>query len=79
MVFYLKLNRNLNYSIRNMQAWINAISMRSDAIVYVLCDNDILIERVKNEINFRNVKHEYLRSIKREIDKNLIESVAVPR
>ncbi|MGN0429845.1 MAG: hypothetical protein ACI4E2_07280 [Acetatifactor sp.] len=79
MVFYLKLNRLMDYSIRNMQVWINAISLYEDAIVYVLCDNEKLIERICNEVDFHNIEPSFLKSIKRDCDRELIEVISVPR
>jgi len=79
MVFYLKLNRCIDYSIRNLQSWINMLKKYEGSIVYILCDNEALIERIKNEIRFDSVVCEYIKSIKREEDRDLMESVAIPR
>lgn len=79
MVFYLKLNRLVDYSIRNMQSWINAILYTDNPMIYVLCDNDVLNSRMKNEIDFKGINYTFLKSIKRPSDKELVEAISVPR
>lgn len=79
MVFYLKLNRLIGYSVRNLQAWINAISNMDSPIIYILCDNDELNNRIRNDINFNEINYTFLKSIKGLLEKELVEVISVPR
>jgi len=79
MVFYLKLNRCVDYSLRNLQVWINTISLYEEATVYLLCDNESLNDRIRKEISFKDINYTFLYSIKRDEDEELMKSIAVPR
>ena len=44
MFFYLKVNRNEGYSIRNLRHWIEIVSQSSDNEFIIICDNEELKE-----------------------------------
>lgn len=49
MVFYLKLNRQQNYTFRNLQYWIDIIDCYADSQVYIVCDNMELKRGIKEK------------------------------
>lgn len=79
MVYYLKLNRLIDYSIRNLQVWVDVISKMPNSEVIILCDNENLIKRIKLEVDFKELEPVYLKSIKLKEHYALIESISVPR
>lgn len=46
MVFYLKVNREKEYTLTNLRHWIDVASINKENLIYILCDN----EKLKNEI-----------------------------
>lgn len=49
--FYLKINRQEKYTYRNLKCWLDIITFFPDYKVYLLCDNQELIENIKRDIN----------------------------
>lgn len=65
-VFYLKVNRNEGYTIRNLWQWITiADGYINDAIWYVLCDNDVLKDRILKEfvVKYPDIAEHFIKSI----------------
>ena len=54
MVFYLKINRDNNYSITNFIHWLKATMLYEGAIAYVICDNPKLQERIESQYDIDN-------------------------
>ena len=49
--FYLKINREQPYTIKNLSYWLQIVALFPDYKKYILCDNDGLAEKVQREIN----------------------------
>lgn len=79
MVYYLKLNRMIEYSLRNLQVWIDIVSIDPNSQVYILCDNKQLNKAICEKINFRGISFQFLESIKRTEDRDLIDAIAIPK
>lgn len=79
MVYYLKVNRLIDYTITNLQHWIKTLALMDDATYYILCDNDKLIDEINNKIDFKGTVPRYLKSIKRAEDEELMDRIAVPK
>ncbi len=50
MVFYLKINRDVEYTLNNLRAWLESVACVPESKVYILCDNETLGEKVKAAI-----------------------------
>lgn len=50
MVYYLKVNRNCEYAMKNIQHWIDTIEYDDNGEIYIICDNPQLEIRIKNNI-----------------------------
>ena len=48
--------------LRNLQNWFDIASIDKDAVVFVMCDNEELIRSTQEDIDFRSVKTEYIRT-----------------
>lgn len=48
MFFYLKVNRNEGYTIRNLKHWIDTIKHDRNNAFVIICDNDELRQRILN-------------------------------
>ncbi len=79
MIFYLKVNRLIDYTIRNLQTWIRAIGLFENSYVYVLCDNDALSERILNEVDFNGLSWQFLKSCRDERYLKLVENISVAK
>ena len=55
MHYYLKINRNEGYSIRNLRHWIETINLNNDDYT-IICDNEALKKRVMESIEAINEK-----------------------
>lgn len=62
MVFYLKVNRGNGYVIPNLKHWLDATMLYEDAIVYILCDNPELKERIRLKISVEEGRVSFLES-----------------
>lgn len=52
MVFYLKVNRNENYTYRNLQNWIKTLEIYPNAVIYIICDNEEVKKNIFEKVNF---------------------------
>ena len=77
MIFYLKVNRLIDYTLRNLQVWVNIIAEFGDAHAYILCDNEGLSNRIKKEINFKGISWELLESCRDEKYSDLVNAISV--
>ena len=77
MVFYLKLNRNENYTYRNLQRWIDIISTRKDSLVFLLCDKDEIIDRANNKVEFRGLNYKWIRSEREDEDLRYVTELVI--
>ena len=50
LVFYLKVNRDVEYTLSNLRAWIEAISCLSNSKIFILSDNDSLDDKIEERI-----------------------------
>lgn len=50
MVFYLKVNREKEYTITNLLHWIKAANIDEENIIYIVCDNENLKSTIFSEI-----------------------------
>ena len=50
MHYYLKVNRNEGYMVRNLKHWIDAIKLDRGASFRILCDNSDVKERILNNM-----------------------------
>lgn len=81
MVYYLKVNRDVEYTLSNLRAWIEAIVNIRNSKIYVLSDNDSLDEKIKSQIlpDFHGYNISFLRS-DRETENlcSIARSVTIP-
>lgn len=77
MIFYLKANKLSYYTLNNLQYWINAISLYKEAKCYIICDNELLYNKILEEIDFKELKYMFLQSDKNE--KELMKYMAVKK
>ena len=77
MIFYLKVNRLIDYTIRNLQAWVRIIGLMDDSYAYILCDNEKLADRIQNEIDFKGVQWSFLESCRDEKYSELVDAISV--
>jgi len=79
MVFYLKVNRLIDYTIRNLQVWVSIIAEFKDAYAYILCDNEKLADRVNEEVDFKGISWSFLES-RRDIEYlDLVKVISVAK
>ena len=64
MVFYLKANRNNSYVIPNLKHWIDACRMYENSLIFILCDNETLKERICREILIEDSNITFLESMR---------------
>jgi len=55
-VFYLKVNRDENYTYRNLQNWVDIVGMFPDSVAYIMCDKKEIREKIYQKISFFNTK-----------------------
>lgn len=79
MVFYLKVNRNSDYAIRNVTTWLNVCGLYNNSICYVICDNGVLSNRIAKECNGYGQKYEIISSYRRTEDYSLIKYITNSR
>ncbi len=81
MVYYLKVNRDVEYTLSNLRAWIEAIVNIRNSKIYVLSDNNSLDEKIKSQIlpDFHGYNISFLRS-DREAENlcSIARSVTIP-
>ena len=49
MVFYLKVNRDIEYTYRNVKHWVEAISYCKNSKIIFICDNENITNKLKRE------------------------------
>ena len=74
-VFYLKINRNDNYTFINLQHWLDII-YEIDADFYIICDNDKLQSNVLKRVEFRDSNIKFIKSCKNKKTKKCIKNIA---
>lgn len=79
MVYYLKVNRNCDYSIRNLQHWIDIIQNDSEAEIYIICDNDKLKHNILNNVKISSSKIYFITSIKCDETRNIVENTCIEK
>ena len=62
MVFYLKINRENNYSVTNFMHWLKVTMLYEDAITYVICDNPKLQQRIESQYDIENSRVIFIES-----------------
>lgn len=62
MVFYLKINRDNNYSVTNFIHWLKATMLYEGAITYVICDNPKLQQRIESQYDIENSRVVFIES-----------------
>lgn len=60
MVYYFKINRKEVYMLKNLQSWFDIVSEDDKAVVFLMCDDDELINQTQEIIDFRSVETEYI-------------------
>lgn len=50
MIFYLKVNRNVEYTLSNLRAWIDAIAWLDNSKIIIISDNKSLTEVINERI-----------------------------
>ena len=81
MVFYLKINRDTGYTIRNLKRWLR-IGAERKAKCFLICDNEKLKESVTKAIDmngYSDFDAEWIESDKSKHALNLIENMANER
>ena len=49
-------------TIRNLKRWLEIVRMYNNPVAYILCDNELLKDRVINVCNLSSVRVEFLKS-----------------
>lgn len=70
MVFYLKINRDNNYSITNFMHWLKATMLYEGAITYVICDNPKLQQRIESQYYIDKKRVVFIESERNESSMN---------
>lgn len=74
-VFYLKVNRNDNYTFTNLQHWIDIIEAMNGKF-YIICDNEKLKENILNRVCFASPKINFIKSCKNKKLQNIVKNIA---
>lgn len=80
--FYLKVNRNEGYTLRNLRQWLAIVKSYGDSVAYyVVCDNTLLKERILNEFSgqYPEIKGAILGSIKNAESSYIVSNVTNKR
>ncbi|MBD5529290.1 MAG: hypothetical protein HDR02_12935 [Lachnospiraceae bacterium] len=77
-ILYLKINRNIEYTIRNLRNWIRIAMERNDKC-FLVCDAPELKSRVIREMDFGGCDIEWLESIRSEQAQGMISHMANER
>lgn len=65
-VFYLKVNRIADYTLRCIQEWLNIVyEMKAD--FYFICDSDLLRHMILNTCRFQDGDIKFLKSMRKEL------------
>lgn len=75
VVFYLKVNRNDNYTFINLQHWLEII-YELGADFYIICDNDKLQNKILKNLVFKDSDIKFLKSCKNRKLKKCIKNIA---
>lgn len=73
-VFYLKFNSDTMYSYKCLQYWIN-IAEEMDADYYIVCDREILKEKIFKNITFKNIP-QFMKSDFSRKNKQIISNIS---
>lgn len=78
MIYYLKINRRIDYTYRNIIHWIDIVSYDKEGICYVICDNSDLEEDVKRRLDDKKIDIQimYMKSLRGERERELIKNMA---
>lgn len=79
MVFYLKVNRRVEYTIRNLQHWVNTVMLFPGSMYYILCDNEELKDDILKQINFKGSIPQFLKSSEDEGYDKLISCITLKK
>jgi hypothetical protein len=80
--FYLKINRNEGYTIRNLRHWLEIVREFGDSVdYYIICDNQELKNKVVDEISgeFPEIQEKFFGSIITEETSYIIKKVTNER
>lgn len=81
-VFYLKVNRNEGYTIRNLRQWLNIVKSYGNRVIYyIICDNPILKRKILDEFSeeYPKIENVILGSIINEESSYVINNVTDER
>ena len=76
-VFYLKINREDQYTYHNLQHWINIV-YEYGGDFYIICDNLELEKKVYQNIKFRNHNVKIIKSIRNDYLTKIVKYIATP-
>ena len=64
-VFYLKINRNEGYTIRNLRHWMETVKTYNNVDCFIICDNDDLHQKVVENLStdFPDIEDRIIKSI----------------
>lgn len=62
MIYYLKVNRDEPYTYNNLRQWIQAIDCSDNYYIYILCDREIIKEKILAKVQLPEKKYEFLKS-----------------
>ena len=57
MVYYLKINRNEAYTIKNLEHWLETVSIDREAKTFILCDSENVRALVKDTVEKYSVEY----------------------
>ena len=72
MVFYLKINRNNSYVITNFKHWLATTMYYENSMVYVVCDNPELKDKISKTVQLDFDRVEFVESDRNQEDMNYI-------
>ncbi len=74
-VFYLKINRDTDYTYLCLQHWIDTLDYL-DRDFYILCDRQKLEKNVLRKITFYNTNIKFIKSCKNSALKKIVDKIA---
>lgn len=77
MVFFLKVNRDENYTYRNLEQWIRIVRLFDNPIVYIQCDKEVVLNRIIDKTEMGGMKPIYINTAFKDDDlRFIVDSIA---
>ena len=79
--FYLKINRDEGYTVRNLRHWMETVRTYNNVDYYIICDNKDLQQKVVDNLSkaFPDIETRIIQSIINDETKHIIDRVTDER